>query len=176
MATDPEIPERGYSTSDVAQQAVPKKPGWARRNWGKVTLFLLLGVPALVFAAWTAIAMSYTYSSGERIGFVQKLGKKGWVCKTWEGELQMSNIPGSAPTLFNFTVRSDSVAKLIQAAEGRQVALQYSQHVGIPLSCMGDTEYFIDGVRVVGTSPGLVVPPPTPTPTMPPATTQPTVP
>lgn len=166
MASDPEIPERGYSTSDVAQQPSPRKPGWARRNWGKLTLFLLVGIPAIIAAVWTTMAMSFTYSSGERIGYVQKLGKKGWICKTWEGELQMSNIPGSAPTLFNFTVRSDSVAQLIQSAEGRQVALSYSQHVGVPLSCMGDTEYFIEGVRVVGAAPGVSVPAPTP-PTVP---------
>ncbi len=169
MASDPEIPDRGYNTSDVAQQAPIKRPGFARRHWGKVTLFVLIGVPALVLAIWTAVSMSFTYSSGERIGYVQKLGKKGWICKTWEGELQMSNIPGSAPTLFNFTVRDDSVAQVIQSAEGKQVSLSYAQHVGIPLSCVGETEYFIEGVRVVNTQPGLSVPAPAPVPTIPPA-------
>ena len=166
MASDPEIPDRGYSTSDVAQQP-PRKAGFARRNWGKLTLILLIGLPILILAVWTAVAMTFTYSSGERIGYVQKLGKKGWICKTWEGELQMSNIPGSAPTLFNFTVRDDSVAALIQAAEGKQVSLQYAQHVGVPLKCLGETEYFIQGVRVVNERPGLTIPAPSPVPVLP---------
>lgn len=169
MASDPEIPDRGYNTSDVAQQTEPKRKGFARRHWGKLTLLLLVGVPAAVLAIWTAVSMGFTYSSGERIGYVQKLGKKGWICKTWEGELQMSNIPGSAPTLFDFTVRDDSVAALIQSAEGRQVSLEYAQHVGIPISCVGETEYFITGVRIVGPQPGLTVPTPSPVPTVPPA-------
>jgi len=167
MASDPEIPDRGYSTSDVSQQSSARPPGFARRNWGKLTLGLLIGLPVVILAVWTTVAMSFPYSSGERIGYVQKLGKKGWICKTWEGELQMSNIPGSAPTLFNFTVRDDSIAQQIQAAEGKQVSLQYAQHVGIPLSCVGETEYFIEGVRVVNERPGLSIPAPSPVPVLP---------
>ena len=173
--TDPEIPDRGYNTSDVAAIKGEKKQGFARRNWGKLLLIVLVAVPALFVTIWTLGAMSYAYSTGERVGFVQKLSKKGWVCKTWEGELQISNIPGSAPSLFSFTVRDDSIARAIQAAEGQQVALVYDQHVGVPLSCIGDTEYFISGVRVVRPQPGYLLPaspgvapapvaPPTPSP------------
>ena len=72
------------------------------------------------------------------------------MCKTWEGELQMSNVPGSAPTLFYFTVRDDSVAQLIQSHEGKSVSLHFDQHVGVPSRCFGDTEYFVTGVRLLG--------------------------
>ncbi len=78
---------------------------------------------------------------------MQKLSRKGWLCKTWEGELQISNIPGSAPVLFHFTVRDDAIARAVQETEGKQVALTFEQHPGIPLSCFGDTEYFISAVR-----------------------------
>jgi hypothetical protein len=61
----------------------------------------------------------------------------------------MSNVPGSAPLLFEFSVRSDSIAHAIQAAEGRRVALEYDQHVGVPTRCFGETEYFVKGVRIV---------------------------
>lgn len=167
--TDPEIPERGYNTQDVAAQAPPPPPKrFARRHWGKLTFAVLLGVPALILAIWTMVALTFTYSSGDRIGYVQKLSEKGWLCKTWEGELQMSNIPGSAPILFDFTVRDDSVARLITAAEGNQVALHFEQHIGVPLSCFGDTEYFITGVRVLNSPPGLSAPLPTPIPPPPP--------
>jgi hypothetical protein len=85
---------------------------------------------------------------GERQGFLRRhWGKLLIVCKTWEGELQMSNIPGSAPILFEFSVRSDSLAGAIQAAEGRRVSLSYEQHIGVPTRCFGETEYFVVGVR-----------------------------
>src|SRR5687768_3814988 len=120
-----------------------------RRHWGKTLIAAVILVPALIFTIWSGIALSYSYSEGNRVGFVQKLSRRGWLCKTWEGELQLSNIPGSAPVLFQFTVRSDSIAKVIENAGGKQLQLYYKQHVGLPTDCFGDTEYFVDGVRIV---------------------------
>lgn len=150
MAQDPDIPVRELNTEDVASIKNEKKPGFARRNWGKLTLLTLIGVPTLALVAWSYAALAYTYSAGNRVGFVQKLSNKGYVCKTWEGELQISNIPGSAPTLFAFTVRDDSVARAIEAVMGKQVELQYEEHPGVPLSCFGETAYFVVGVRALG--------------------------
>jgi len=161
---DPEIPDRGYSTKDVAEVMVPKKQSFSRRHWGKLTIAALIGIPTIVQLARSYAALTYTYSAGDRVGYVQKLSRKGWVCKTWEGELQISNIPGSAPVLFYFTVRADSIARAIQAAEGKQVALTFEQHPGIPLSCFGDTEYFVNAVRTINPQPGYPV---FPTPAVP---------
>ncbi len=144
-----EIPDRGYTTSDVAALREDRRPGFTRRHWGKLALGLLVLVPAVVIGIWTAIALGVSYSKGTRVGYVQKLSEKGWVCKTWEGELAMSNIPGSMPEKFYFSVRSDSVAAAINAAEGRRVELQYEEHRGIPTSCIGETDYFVTGVREV---------------------------
>ena len=99
-------------------------------------------------AIWAGVALSYSYSQGTRTGFVQKLSRKGWVCKTWEGEMAMTAQPGVAPTLFNFTVRSDSVAEEITKLEGRQVTLWYEEHPGVPSSCFGETGHFV--IRVAG--------------------------
>ena len=121
--------------------------GFVRRHWGKLTLATLLLVPALVLAAWTAIALSFAYSRGERVGYAQKLSEKGWLCSTWEGELTMNALPGAAPEKFYYTVRDDSVARAIQALDGRRVVLEYEQHRGVPLSCFGETDYFVKGVR-----------------------------
>ena len=148
--TAPTGADEGQAPTRSADDATPRR-GFLRRHWGKVTLTTVVLVPSVAFAIWVAVTLGYTYSSGERVGFVQKLSKEGWICKTWEGELQMSNVPGSAPILFQFTVRGDSLAHAIEAVEGRQVALVYEQHVGVPTSCIGDTEYFVTGVRALGT-------------------------
>jgi hypothetical protein len=106
-------------------------------------------VPALLLVLWSAIALSFTYSSGERVGYVQKFSERGWLCKTWEGELAMVSLPGTMPEVFAFSVRSDSVAAEIQKAAGSRVALHYEQKKGIPTDCFGETEYFVSRVRVV---------------------------
>ncbi len=133
-------------TAPIAEQ-----PGFLRRHWGKLTLFLLVTVPLAILAAWTAIAFAYTYSNGERTGYAQKLSRKGWLCKTWEGEIAMATAPGVMPEKFAYTVRSDSVAQAIQALDGQRVALTYEQHKFLPTSCFGETEYFVSGVRRVAT-------------------------
>jgi hypothetical protein len=105
--------------------------------------------PAIVFALWMMITLNYTYSNGERAGYVQKFSRKGWLCKTWEGELAMVNIPGTAPEIFSFSVRDDAIARELESAMGKRVALSYKQHKGIPTSCFGETEYFVYNVHVV---------------------------
>jgi hypothetical protein len=122
-----------------------------RRHWGMVTIFLLVGVPVLLFTIWAGITLTYTYSSGERAGYVQKLSKKGWICKTWEGELAMVNMPGAMSQIFPFTVRSDSLAEAInQAMVKGRVVLYYEEHRGVPTSCFGETGHFVKTVRAGG--------------------------
>jgi hypothetical protein len=106
-------------------------------------------VPILLFALYTWSALTWSYSEGERAGYVQKFSRKGWICKTWEGELAMVNIPGSLSEKFLFTVRDDKIADYINASLGKRVALSYEQHRGLPTTCFGETEYFVTAVRVV---------------------------
>ena len=111
---------------------------------GAIPLLLILGFIGYV---WSALHLSY--STGERSGYVQKLSKKGWVCKTWEGELAMVSMPGTAPEIFAFSVRSDAVAEKINRSLGKRVALVYEQHKGVPSKCFGETEYFVTDVKLV---------------------------
>jgi len=113
------------------------------------TLLAVLFLAATLTAGWTWLTLNYDYSDGERAGYVQKFSRKGWVCKTWEGELALVNLPGAMPEIFRFTVRDDAVARRIQNAIGKRVALTYEQHIGVPTSCFGDTQYFIVDVRIV---------------------------
>jgi hypothetical protein len=148
MPDDPAKPEES-TPSDLTAAAAPKPRSFLRRHWGKLTIAAIVLTPGLVFAIWAAATLGFTYSSGERVGYVQKLSLKGWLCKTWEGELQMSAIPGSAPLIFPFTVRSDSLARVIQTAAGKQVALHYEEHQGVPTTCFGESAYYVVGVRVL---------------------------
>src|SRR5688500_647562 len=152
MSEDEEYPERGSNTQDVEAQrsAPPPRKGFVRRHWGKLLVAAVVVLPALGMAVWAAIAMSFAYSAGERVGYIQKFSEKGWLCKTYEGEIAMVNLPGQIANTFQFSVRDDSVAALINGAQGKRVALSYEQHKGLPTSCFGETEYFVKGVKVIG--------------------------
>ena len=181
-----EYPERGYNTQDVRAVREPEAPRRRRRRWPWIVLLSLVIAPAALLGLWAAITMNYTYSSGSRVGYVQKFSKKGWLCKTWEGELAMAKSPGVAPQIFAFSVRDDSVAGAIQeimrTQDGR-IDIAYEEHRGVPTSCFGETDYFVSAARPVGpaTGPGGVpvvpgtttVPGATVTPVTPPATPTP---
>lgn len=132
---------------------------WLRR------LIVGILVLALLVAAYFWVVFSWSYSSGERAGWVQKFSHKGWLCKTWEGELAMVSMPGSMAEKFYFTVRDDATAESINRSMGKRVAVHYEEKAGIPSSCFGETRYFVTGVSVVDEIPlpGVMVPvPPAP--------------
>ncbi len=140
-----DMPPRAINTADVATQ--PPSPHKRHRHWGLIALLILVVLPATVFAIYTWATLSFVYSRGERVGYVQKMSKRGWVCPTWEGQLAMFNYPGTNSQIFNFTVRSDSVARFIEANSTKHMTVDYEQHRGVPLSCFGDTEYFVVAAR-----------------------------
>jgi hypothetical protein len=113
------------------------------------TLTILLVSAIALFSLYVYVALNWSYSSGERAGFLQKVSHKGWICKTWEGELSLVAMPGSAPEKFLFTVRDETVAQKVSAAAGKRVTLNYEQHKGLPSSCFGDTEYFVVDVKPI---------------------------
>jgi hypothetical protein len=127
-----------------------RPPRRRRRKWPWIVLGVVVLVPALALTAWTAITLNWSYSKGTRTGYVQKFSKKGWVCKTWEGEIAMINVPGAMQERFAFTVRNDSIANIINRYQGQRVVIEYDQHLGIPSSCFGETQYFVKGVRALG--------------------------
>lgn len=108
-----------------------------------VTVVLLLLVAIVVLTAgYVAVVLNWSYSKGERIGYVQKFSEKGWLCKTWEGELQMLPVPGALPEKFLFSVRDKAMIGKINSSLGKKVSLTYEQHKGVPTTCFGESEYF----------------------------------
>jgi hypothetical protein len=108
---------------------------------------VIIAVIVVVFAAVAFFSLSYTYSDGERAGYVQKFSRRGWLCKTWEGEMAMVTQPGTVSERFEFTVHDDAVAKILNDNVGKRVAVHYDQHRWIPNSCFGDTEYFVTSAK-----------------------------
>ena len=148
MADTSEASEAPEALEPPPKHAEKPQRRWLRRL--EIALLLLLLTPLVIFSLWAWVALGWVYSTGDRAGYIQKLSKKGWLCKTWEGELAMIPPPGTVtPQLFSFTVRNDSLAKILEQDLGKRVSLTYEQHRGIPTSCFGETEYFITNVRIL---------------------------
>jgi 4-amino-4-deoxy-L-arabinose transferase-like glycosyltransferase len=133
----------------------PALPMWIARLLAALVLLIVLA------AAYFWLALKWSYSSGERAGWVQKFSHKGWVCKTWEGELALVSLPGSSVEKFHFTVHDDAVAREVSAATGKRVTLHYEEKVGLPTTCFGDTRHFVTRVTAatdIPIGPGVVLP------------------
>ncbi|MCP4638222.1 MAG: hypothetical protein GY848_17310 [Methyloversatilis sp.] len=120
----------------------------------------VLALLIALFGGYTWVVLNWSYSTGERAGYVQKFSNKGWVCKTWEGELAMVTMPGTLTEKFEFSVRDPEVARKLNESMGQRVSLHYEQHIGVPTSCFGETQYFVSEVRVVEVPDGERAAPP----------------
>jgi hypothetical protein len=132
-----------------------------------MVVLLAIVIVSVLATAWFWFFLTWNYSTGERAGWIQKFSQKGWLCKTWEGEMAMVTMPGTAQEKFLFTVRDDGVADKINKMMGKRVSLHYQEKVGLPTSCFGETRHYVDGVVAVEEiplAPGIVVPSPSPAP------------
>jgi len=133
----------------TAPQADPLPRRSRGRLRTKLIVALLLLTPIALFLLYLWAALSWAYSDGERAGILQKLSRKGWICKTYEGELAMSIVPGVTPTIWYFSVRDQAVVTKLNEALGKRVVLYYQEHRGLPTTCFGETSSFVYRVRVV---------------------------
>jgi hypothetical protein len=127
-----------------ADGLVVRRGGW----FGRI-LLIVLALVLLLGGLWTWFALSWSYSEGERAGVLQKFSKKGWLCKTYEGELAMYVVGGVAPQIWYFSTRDEELAKQFSAAVGEQIRLHYSEHRGVPTSCFAETPYFAESFTKV---------------------------
>src|SRR5512141_2144976 len=123
-------------------------PTTPRRGWLKWLIGAAL-LPVLVFAVYLVFVLNWSYSDGDRAGYLQKFSRRGWICKTYEGELAMSTVPGVAPTIWTFSVRDKAVARKLNEHLGQKVVLHYAEHRGVPTTCFGTTDYYVDSVRAI---------------------------
>jgi hypothetical protein len=138
------------------------EPGSKPRRRRSLTFYLVwIVIAALVLVTlYTLFMLWWSYSDGERAGVLQKFSKRGWICKTYEGELAMYIVGGVAPQIWDFSVRDEATAAALTNAVGRQVRLHYTEHPGLPTNCFGETDYFVDEVEIVGPPPPLEYSPP----------------
>lgn len=135
------------STPSPMPTPMPPASKPSRRSFKSWLLGSLVGAIVLI-VLYTLFMLWWSYSEGERAGVLQKFSHKGWICKTWEGEIAMTTVPGVAPVMWNFTVRDDQVAKRMSSAVGQRVVLHYQEHRGVPTTCFGETAYFVDSVTI----------------------------
>jgi hypothetical protein len=134
------------------------------------TLALLVLLVTVACALWTWLTLSWAYSDGDRAGVLQKFARKGWLCKTYEGEIALYYGggqylgPGTSPQLWDFSVRDPAIAAQLARAVGHRVQLHYTEHPGIPSSCFAETRFFVDRVtdEQTGAAPSTGAPPPVP--------------
>jgi hypothetical protein len=124
-----------------------QEAGFAR--WIVIVLLVIVTGAAL----WTWFSLSWSYSEGERAGVLQKFSRKGWICKTYEGELALYVVGGVAPQIWYFSTRDEDVARQLSSAVGQQIRLHYTEHRGIPSSCFAETPYFAESFELVGQRP-----------------------
>lgn len=154
MKTEQEsIPSQPPRDADPAA-AAPGGRSRPRRRFSFYLATIVIAALALV-VLYTLFMLWWSYSAGERAGVLQKFSRRGWICKTYEGELAMYIVGGVAPQIWDFSVRDEATAAALTKAVGRQVRLHYTEHPGLPTSCFGETDYFVDEVEIVGPPPPL---------------------
>jgi hypothetical protein len=144
------MPAPNSSTSVPAASVPP--PRRASGGFGRALLTLLL-LAVLGAAAWTWFSLTWAYSEGDRAGVLQKFSRKGWICKTWEGELAQYVVAGVAPQIWQFSVRDPEVARGLTTLAGRNVQLHYTEHVGVPTNCFAETSYFVERYSLMTVAP-----------------------
>ena len=148
---------------------VPNSTG-RRGSRGRMGRWFVVLLVALMVGAglWTWLTLAWAYAEGERAGVLQKFVRRGWICKTQEGEIALYYGggqymgAGTTPQLWDFSVRDKSVAANLNKAVGHRVQLHYTEHPGIPTPCFAETRFFVDRVTVTDHEPAALPPPPAP--------------
>jgi len=136
---------------EVPNTSPRRRPGRAKRGFLLLIVLVVLGA-----GLWSWFSLNFAYSEGDRAGILQKFDRRGWLCKTHEGELVFYNTPGTTiagmqPQVWDFSVRDGDLTTQadLSKAVGHKVQLHYSEHRGVPSACFGETRFFVDHVTVV---------------------------
>ncbi|MCX6199749.1 MAG: 6-phosphogluconate dehydrogenase [Bacteroidetes bacterium] len=116
---------------------------------------ILVGIVFLLLLALviTFLVFNFTYSEGSRAGVLMKFSKRGYVFKTYEGELNTGGVGNIANTaqvnqVWYFSVKDNGFADTLHLYEGKKVILFYQQKIK-HLPWQGETDYFVNKVQEV---------------------------
>ncbi len=124
----------------IVSEQRPKRKSW---KWK----FFLITFALLAFAVY--FLFFKPFSIGHREGFVTKLSKKGYIFKTWEGELRTNVLSLNDVNTFVFSVADKNVVDVLNKIDQRvYVKLHYKQYI-LRAFFKGDTKYFIDRVEIM---------------------------
>lgn len=111
---------------------------------------LLAGLLVLLV---TFLLSQFSFSDGDRAGTITKFSRKGYIFKTYEGELLQGGVTDGTGAfnaekfLFSVSPGQDSVIHRIERAllNGRRVRVHYEEKY-FRFFWMGDTKYYITEV------------------------------
>jgi hypothetical protein len=111
----------------------------------KVLIYTLIGVVVSggVYLLWC----NWTYSDGTRTGYLMKISTKGYVFKTYEGQLNLGGFQESDNTsiignIWDFSLTDKDLLKKLETLEGKKVMLRYKE-INKAMPWQGDTNYYI---------------------------------
>lgn len=109
----------------------------------KIIIFTVLG-SILSISGYFAFIYYIPYSSGVRSGELIKISHKGYVIKTWEGEISQG-ISGAQIFKFSVLDNQPEVIEQLKTYQGRYVKVEYTERYKT-FFWWGDTRYFITKV------------------------------
>lgn len=107
------------------------------------------GVVFVVGGTLYSFYRTYTISDGNRAGLLFKISRKGYIFKTYEGQLHLGgSIQMSEQSVWDFSAKNAEVYQKLQTYEGKTVSLHYRELID-PFPWQGDTKYIVDDVHPV---------------------------
>ncbi|HHM21630.1 MAG TPA: hypothetical protein ENJ20_06360 [Bacteroidetes bacterium] len=140
-----EFSEKKEQLEKKIETGVVKAKRFTRRLLWSVAGLITIGI--IGFFLWA----NYTYSEGTRSGNLIKISKKGYIFKTYEGQLKLGGIDlqneeeGLSDT-WSFSVKNINIVRQLEKLQGEKVILRYKE-INKAMPWQGDTNYFVTDVE-----------------------------
>ncbi len=119
----------------------------------KKFLFAVILIIIVCGGLFTYWRFYYSFGEGNKAGLLIQFMKKGYVFKTYEGEIIQAGLKSypSVPVAtkdFTFSVADPAVADSLMGYEGKEVVLHYTEYFGA-LPWRGHSRYVVDKILYV---------------------------
>ncbi|HEV2479949.1 MAG TPA: hypothetical protein VGS79_09790 [Puia sp.] len=112
---------------------------------GIIVAVLIVGLLIFVYARYYLV-----FGDGVKAGTLNYVVRKGYIFKTYEGEVILTGIQSKVPNSmqsneFLFSVPNEDVAKKLELASGSLVQLHYKEYNG-SIPWRGYSKYVVDSI------------------------------